>query len=78
MANLWLNKTEYPFTSHYFDINGHKLHYIDEGSGDILLFIHGTPSWSFDFRNVIKSLSKHYRCIAIDHLGFGLSDKPEH
>jgi len=41
-----------------------------------LLFVHGTPSWSFDFRNVIKQLSGHYRCVALDHIGFGLSDKP--
>ncbi len=74
----WLNKQEYPFASYYFDINGFKMHYIDEGQGEILLFVHGTPSWSFDFRNVIKILSKEYRCIAVDHMGFGLSDKPEH
>ncbi len=59
------------------NINGYKLHYIDEGAGDILLFVHGTPSWSFDFRNVIKEMKQHYRCIAVDHMGFGLSDKPE-
>jgi len=73
----WLDQSEYPFIPHYFDINGYKLHYIDEGQGKTLLFIHGTPSWSFDFRNVIKSLKSNYRCIAIDHIGFGLSDKPE-
>ncbi|MDZ7645792.1 MAG: alpha/beta fold hydrolase [Cytophagales bacterium] len=53
------------------------MHYVDEGQGEIILFVHGTPSWSFDFRNVIKALRKRYRCIAIDHIGFGLSDKPE-
>jgi pimeloyl-ACP methyl ester carboxylesterase len=78
MKNLWLDTTEYPFNSKYFDLNGHKIHYIDEGHGDTLLFVHGTPSWSFDFRNCIKGLSKDFRCIAIDHIGFGLSDKPEH
>lgn len=72
----WLDTNEYPFQSHFFSINGHKLHYIDEGKGKTLLFVHGTPSWSFDFRNVIKALKPHYRCIAIDHIGFGLSDKP--
>lgn len=77
MDNSWLNKSEYPFTSKYFNVNGQKMHYIDEGQGDILLFVHGTPSWSFDFRNIIKILSKTHRCIAIDHIGFGLSDKPE-
>ena len=74
----WLDTTEYPFTSNYFEINGQQLHYIDEGQGAVILFVHGTPSWSFDFRNIIKQLSKQYRCIAIDHIGFGLSDKPEH
>lgn len=75
--NNWLDKSEYPFESNYHDINGHRLHYIDEGEGEILLFVHGTPSWSFDFRNVIKLLRTEYRCIAIDLIGFGLSDKPE-
>ncbi len=72
----WLDRTEYPFESRFFDVNGHRLHYIDEGKGPVLLFVHGTPSWSFDFRNVIKQLSSDYRCIAVDHIGFGLSDKP--
>jgi len=74
----WLDKSEYPFNSKYFDINGQKLHYIDEGNGDTLLFVHGTPSWSFDFRKIIKSLKENCRCVAIDHIGFGLSNKPEH
>lgn len=52
------------------------MNYVDEGTGNVILFIHGTPSWSFDFRHLIKSLSKNYRCIAVDHIGFGLSDKP--
>ncbi len=72
----WLDKTEYPFTSRFFKVNGQNLHYIDEGQGEVLLFVHGTPSWSFDFRNVIRALCPSYRCIAIDHIGFGLSDKP--
>jgi len=74
----WLDRSEYPFPSNYFDINGYKLHYLDEGQGETVLFVHGTPSWSFDFRNVIKRLSSRFRCVAIDHMGFGLSDKPEH
>ncbi len=78
MEYSWLDKAEYPFRSNYLNVNGRKLHYIDEGKGDVVLFIHGTPSWSFDYRNVIKPLSRSFRCIAIDHIGFGLSDKPEH
>lgn len=72
-----LDRQEYPFTSHFFSINNHYMHYIDEGKGNVILFIHGTPSWSFDFRNQIKELSKTYHCIAIDHIGFGLSEKPK-
>lgn len=78
MDTQWLDKLEYPFVSKYFIINGQKLHYIDEGQGETILFVHGTPSWSFDFRNIIKSLKTNFRCIAFDHIGFGLSDKPEH
>ena len=73
----WLDKAEYPFQSHYYHINGHDMHYVDEGKGPVLLYVHGTPSWSFDFRHVIKALSALFRCIAIDHMGFGLSDKPK-
>lgn len=76
MNTKWLNRDEYPFNSNYVEINGVNMHYIDEGSGPVILFIHGTPSWSFDFRKIIKNLSANYRCIAIDHVGFGLSDKP--
>lgn len=76
MAPQWLDTFEYPFTPRYFDKDGHQLHYIDEGQGEIILFVHGTPSWSFDYRHVIKAMSSSYRCIAIDHIGFGLSDKP--
>jgi haloalkane dehalogenase len=73
----WLDTSAYPFTSHYFTTNSHQLHYIDEGKGETILFVHGTPSWSFDYRKVIQELKSDFRCIAIDHIGFGLSDKPQ-
>lgn len=76
MNTSWLNTKEYPFRPHYYTVNNVQLHYVDEGAGETLLFVHGTPSWSFEFRHVIKYLSKRYRCIAIDHIGFGLSEKP--
>lgn len=76
MNTSWLNTKEYPFAHNYLTVDGAQLHYIDEGQGEVLLFVHGTPSWSFEFRNIIKHLSKNYRCIALDHIGFGLSDKP--
>lgn len=49
---------------------------MDEGQGPPVVFVHGNPSWSFQFRGVINRLSADHRCIAVDHLGFGLSDKP--
>jgi haloalkane dehalogenase len=76
MNLLWLDRKEYPFKSRNAEINGQQMHYIDEGDGPVIVFVHGTPSWSFDFRNVIKALSKSHRCIAADHIGFGLSSKP--
>lgn len=73
----WIDKSLYPFESHYLQLPNGRMHYIDEGKGDVLLFIHGTPTWSFLYRDYINAFSKNYRCIAIDHLGFGLSEKPE-
>jgi len=52
------------------------MHYVDEGEGIPILFSHGTPEWSFGWRDLVKGLRGQYRCIAVDHLGFGLSDKP--
>ena len=72
----WINKELYPFQSHFLTIENNQLHYIDEGAGTPLLFVHGTPEWSFGYRDVIKHLRKSFRCVAIDLLGFGLSDKP--
>jgi haloalkane dehalogenase len=54
------------------------MHYLDEGRGPVLLFVHGTPTWSFEFRHLVRALRARYRCIAPDHLGFGLSDRPAH
>ena len=53
------------------------MHYIDEGSGPVLLMVHGNPTWSFAWRKLVKDLSNQYRVIAIDHLGCGFSEKPQ-
>lgn len=55
-----------------------RIHYIDEGRSNAVLFSHGTPTWSFEWRQLIRALSSTHRCIAPDHLGFGLSDRPRH
>lgn len=66
------------FQSHYFQTSNGKMHYYDEGQGShVLLFVHGTPVSSWVWRHQIKALRPHFRCIAADHLGFGLSDKPK-
>ena len=73
-------KKEYPFGSNFLTLtNGNKIHYVDEGiKGNFpTLFLHGNPTWSFFYRNLIQSLSGDFRCIAPDHLGCGLSDKPD-
>jgi pimeloyl-ACP methyl ester carboxylesterase len=67
---------EYPFESHFVEVNGQKIHYVDEGRGESILCVHGNPTWSFAWRNVVRKLSDRYRVIAIDHLGCGLSSKP--
>ena len=68
---------DYPFSSNFFQVDGHKMHYVDEGSGPVVVMIHGNPTWSFYYRNLIRRLSTHYRVIAVDHIGCGLSDKPQ-
>lgn len=70
-------RTEYPFRSNFLDLGGHRYHYVDEGTGETLLFVHGNPTWSFAWRNLIKDLAEDCRCVAIDHIGCGFSDKPQ-
>jgi haloalkane dehalogenase len=72
----WLDREEYPFESKWFATAAGRMHYVDVGRGDAFVFVHGVPSWSFLFRRLIRGLSDRYRCVAMDHLGFGLSDKP--
>ncbi len=68
---------EYPFTPHYLDLGGHRYHYVDEGSGPVILFVHGNPTWSFAWRRFLTDLARNHRVIAVDHIGCGKSDKPQ-
>ena len=70
---------DYPFESNYAYVNNHRIHYIEEGEGDPILFIHGNPTWSYLWRNIMPRVARESgkRGIAIDLLGFGKSDKPE-
>jgi haloalkane dehalogenase len=69
----WIPEQLYPFESHFAQIEGARLHYVDQGSGPPLLLLHGNPTWSFLYREIIKGLSDRFRCVAIDYPGFGLS-----
>jgi haloalkane dehalogenase len=66
----------YPFESRWFDSSRGRVHYVDEGSGPPIVLCHGNPTWSFLYRQIIVALRDRFRCIALDYLGFGLSDRP--
>lgn len=72
-------KTLYPFESHWLDICGQRYHYLDEGPCDAppVVMVHGNPTWSFYYRTLIPEISKTHRVIVPDHMGCGLSDKPQ-
>ena len=67
----------YPYQSHYVDVLGSRMHYIEQGEGSPILFLHGQPTSSYLWRNVIPHVSPHGRCIAPDLIGMGRSDKPD-
>src|SRR5436305_10922223 len=74
----------YPFAPHWLELPAGRMHYLDENpeatangnSKPTLLFVHGNPTWSFHWRDLLNALRRRYRCVAVDHLGCGLSDKP--
>jgi haloalkane dehalogenase len=67
----------YTFESRFLQLRcGHRLHYVDEGAGTPVLMLHGNPTWSFYYRGLVRGLQDRYRCVAPDHVGCGLSDKP--
>lgn len=68
---------EFPFAAHFVELDEQRYHYVDEGAGPTLLFVHGNPTWSFAWRHLIRNLSPEFRCVAVDHIGCGRSDKPQ-
>ena len=77
IAEFVVDRGLYPFESRWFDGRSGRMHYIDEGHGPPIVFFHGNPTWSFLYRNVITRLRGQFRCIAMDYLGFGLSEHPD-
>jgi haloalkane dehalogenase len=76
MRPAWAPEALYPFAEHYADLDRARVHYVDEGDGPPLLMLHGNPTWSFQYREIIAGLRDRYRCVAPDHPGFGLSRAP--
>ena len=69
----WVSAQLFPFDSRHLDVDGCRLHYIDEGRGPVLLLLHGNPTWSFLYRHLVARLGHRFRCVALDYPGFGLS-----
>ena len=70
-------RSEYPWEGSFFEVKGgHRMHYLDEGKGETVVMVHGNPTWSFYFRNLVKGLKETHRTVVPDHIGCGLSDKP--
>ncbi len=67
----------YPFASRLHDAGGHGYHYLDEGAGEPVVMVHGNPTWSFFYRNLVLGLRDKFRCLVPDHMGCGLSEKPQ-
>ena len=65
----------FPFEPHYVEINGMRIHYVDEGAGEAVLCLHGEPTWSFLYRKMIPPLASRHRVLVPDFVGFGRSDK---
>ena len=75
-----MNYPDYSFDHHYHSVKGLRLHYLDEGnaSAEPVVMVHGNPSWSFYYRKLVLALKDNYRCIVPDHIGMGMSDKPDY
>ncbi len=68
----------YPFEGRFFEVDrGIRMHYLDEGRGEPVVMVHGNPTWSFYYRRLVERLRPRYRCIVPDHVGMGMSDKPD-
>lgn len=68
---------EYPFVPKQVTVDGVQMSFLDEGEGPVVVMVHGNPSWSYLYRNLIAGLKDNYRCIVPDHIGCGFSDKPQ-
>ena len=72
----WVDHRLFPFESRFAEVDGARVHYIDEGQGPVFFGLHGNPTWSFLYRHIVIGLKGRFRCIALDYPGFGLSSAP--
>ena len=72
---VFKEKSPLKYESHFIDIQGYKMHYLDEGQGEVVLLLHGNPTWCYYYRDVIEKLKSNFRVIAPDFIGMGLSDR---
>jgi len=61
----WIDRQEYPFDSHFYQVPAGRMHYVDQGSGPAVVMVHGNPTWSCLYRHMIKQLQPEHRCIAV-------------
>jgi len=74
----WFDRDAYPFADRHLEVDGGRMHYLDEGQGPAVVLVHGTPGWTFEFGPLVRALvAAGRRVIAPDHIGFGLSDRPD-
>lgn len=66
----------FPVQHRFLEVDGGRIHYVDEGTGETLLLLHGNPSWCFLYRKIIAALKSDFRCVALDFPGYGMSDAP--
>ena len=76
MVAAELTFEDYPFESHFLDLGGIRMHYLDEGEGPPVVMVHGNPTWSYYYRHLVLALRGSHRVVVPDHVGCGLSDKP--
>lgn len=74
----WLDREQWPWTPQPLVLSDGMQHAVIEGEGETVVLVHGTPTWSFEWRHVVRALTPTHRVVAVDHLGFGLSERPSH
>jgi pimeloyl-ACP methyl ester carboxylesterase len=66
----------FPFTPHFTEVRGFRMHYVDEGEGEPIVCLHGEPTWAYLYRKFVPALSRRHRVVVPDHMGFGKSETP--